>query len=76
MLPPGKYNDGDGLWLAVAKTGSRKWFLRVTVNGKRREMGLGALKDVPLAEARKKAAQARAEATEGVDPIDVVCCLP
>jgi len=54
-LPPGKYNDGDGLWLAVSKSGSRKWFLRVTIDGRRREMDLGAIKDVPLAEARKKA---------------------
>ena len=69
-LPPGKYNDGNGLWLAVSKSGARKWFLRVTVDGKRREMGLGALKDVSLAEARKKAAQARSEAAEGVDPIE------
>lgn len=69
-LPPGKHNDGNGLWLAVSNTGSRKWFLRVTVNGKRREMGLGALKDVSLAEVRKNAAQARSEAAEGVDPIE------
>jgi len=69
-LPPGKHNDGNGLWLAVSKSGARKWFLRVTVDGKRREMGLGALKDVSLAEARKKAAQARSEAAEGVDPIE------
>lgn len=69
-LPPGKYNDGDGLWLAVAKSGTRKWFLRVTVAGKRREMGLGAFPAIPLADARKKAAQARSEAARGVDPIE------
>lgn len=68
-LTTGKYNDGGGLWLAVSKTGTRKWFLRVTINGKRREMGLGSLNDVSLAQARVKAAEARAQAAKGVDPI-------
>ena len=69
-LPPGKYNDGNGLWLAVSESGARKWFLRVTVAGKRREMGLGGLRDVTLLEARRRAAQARSEAVQGVDPIE------
>jgi len=30
-IPPGKYSDGDRLWLAASKTGARKWLLRVTV---------------------------------------------
>jgi len=68
-LAPGKHNDGQGLWLAVSKTGSRKWFLRVTVDGKRREMGLGSLADTSLRQARQKAAEARSKAAEGVDPI-------
>jgi integrase len=65
----GKYSDGGGLWLAVSKSGSRKWFARVTVNGTRREMGLGSLGDTSLKEARRKAAEARAKAAEGIDPI-------
>jgi integrase len=69
-LGPGKHNDGNGLWLAVSKTGSRKWFLRITVDGKRREMGLGSLADVSLKEAREKAAQARSQAAQGVDPVE------
>ena len=68
-LAPGKYNDGQGLWLAVSKTGSRKWFLRVVVDGKRREMGLGSVADVSLKEAREKAAQARSQVADGVDPV-------
>jgi hypothetical protein len=69
-LPPGKYNDGGGLWLAVSNSGSRKWFLRVTINGKRREMGLGSLTDTSLKKARDKAAQARSQAAAGIDPIE------
>ncbi len=65
----GKYEDGDGLRLVVSTTGSKKWVLRVTVAGKRREMGLGAYPLVTLAEARDKAAQARRTVREGQDPI-------
>jgi hypothetical protein len=53
-LPEGKYCDGDYLWLAV-KGGSRVWVMRgPAVNGKRREIGLGSVKTVPLALARKR----------------------
>jgi len=51
----GKYEDGGGLRLAVSNAGAKKWVLRFTVNGKRREMGLGSFPDVELAEARSKA---------------------
>lgn len=68
--PPGKYEDGGGLRLVVSKTGARKWVLRFTIAGKRREMGLGSLPDVGLAEARNKASEARKFAKDGIDPID------
>lgn len=67
-LAAGKHNDGDGLWLAVSASGSRKWFLRVTIDGKRRELGLGSLKDTSLKEARAKAAEYRALVAQGIDP--------
>ena len=44
--PPGKFNDGGGLWLHRRADGGAQWFLRVTVAGRRREMGLGSLADV------------------------------
>jgi hypothetical protein len=66
---PGKHEDGDGLRLVVSQAGAKKWVLRVTTQGKRREMGLGAFPAVTLAEARTKAAEARKVATEGGDPI-------
>ena len=57
---PGKYSDGGGLWLHVRPDGGGQWFLRVTVHGRRREMGLGrydskGLNGVSLKEARDQA---------------------
>ncbi|WP_338325579.1 tyrosine-type recombinase/integrase [Paenirhodobacter populi] len=46
-----------------------KWVLRVTVYGRRREMGLGPFPTVSLAEARRKADEARALVRNGLDPI-------
>ncbi|MEZ5519847.1 MAG: Arm DNA-binding domain-containing protein, partial [Gammaproteobacteria bacterium] len=43
---PGKYEDGGGLRLVVSNHGAKKWVLRFTINGKRREMGLGSFPDV------------------------------
>lgn len=40
--PPGTHLDNDGLYLLVSPTGARSWFLRVQVDGKRRDVGLGA----------------------------------
>jgi LacI family gluconate utilization system Gnt-I transcriptional repressor len=58
-----------GLYLHVGATGARSWIVRLSVDGKRRDMGLGGLDAVPLAEARERAAAARAQALEGRDPI-------
>jgi integrase len=67
--PPGKYNDGGGLWL-VKRDGDRgQWVLRVTVHGRRREMGLGAYPEVSLKEARIAADQQRQVSRAGLDPI-------
>ncbi|WP_332888444.1 Arm DNA-binding domain-containing protein [Allosphingosinicella deserti] len=56
---PGRYADGDGLFLEVSESGSRRWMLRVQANGRRRDIGLGSLKGVSLAAARGVAATMR-----------------
>ncbi len=66
---PGKYSDGGGLWLHKKDGDGGKWFLRVHVHGRRREMGLGALSAVSLKEARVEAEKWRAVARQGKDPI-------
>ncbi|MFN8684162.1 tyrosine-type recombinase/integrase [Paracoccus sp. P2] len=66
---PGKYADGGGLWFVKRDDGGAQWVLRVTIHGRRREMGLGAFPAVSLAEARRKADEARAKVRDSVDPI-------
>lgn len=68
-LGAGKYSDGQGLWLVKRDKDAGKWVLRVAVAGKRREMGLGRWPDVSIAEAREKAANARKQVRDGIDPV-------
>lgn len=64
----GMLHDGGGLYLQVTATG-RSWILRYSLHGRRRDMGLGSLRDISLADARRLAAAARASARAGQDPI-------
>jgi integrase len=67
---PGKYGDGDNLYLIVSKAGARKWVLRFTWRGNPKEMGLGSTSGVTLADARERAATARRQIAQGINPID------
>lgn len=67
--PPGKYCDGAGLWLIVRDDGGAQWVLRVTVHGRRREMGLGGYPEIGLAAARDLADRWRTMAKQGRDPV-------
>jgi integrase len=67
--PVGKHCDGAGLWLVVREDGGAQWVLRVTVHGRRREMGLGGYPALGLAAARKLAGRWRDVAAAGHDPI-------
>lgn len=69
LSKPGRYADGNGLYLIVDSSGSKQWMLRTVVHGRRREIGLGGLKLVSLAEARDKATQYRKLARDGGDPL-------
>jgi hypothetical protein len=68
-LGPGKHFDGQGLILVKRERDAGKWILRLVVGGKRREMGLGRWPDVSIAEARERAAEARRQLRDGVDPV-------
>ena len=67
--PPGRHADGNGLYLFVQPTGTRSWIQRLVIRGRRREIGLGSLALVSLAEAREKALVNRKLAREGGDPL-------
>lgn len=65
----GMHSDGGGLFLRV-KGEARSWVFRFTVEGRKREMGLGSAGAVSLASAREKAAQAREALAAGRNPLD------
>ncbi len=67
--PPGRHSDGNGLYLFVQPSGTRSWIQRLVVRGRRRELGLGSVSLVPLAEAREKALSNRKLARQGGDPL-------
>jgi hypothetical protein len=52
LVVPGKYADGDGLYLVVNGPSARNWSYRYWFEGKERWHGLGSLNDVSLREAR------------------------
>lgn len=72
LKTPGLHFVGGvaGLALQVSPTGGRTWVLRFHVDGKRREMGLGAFPDLPLTDARDKAREQRQLLDRGIDPIE------
>lgn len=72
LKTPGLHAVGEvpGLALQVLPTGARTWILRITIGGKRRDMGLGGFPEVSLADARAMARQARLRVREGFDPIE------
>jgi integrase len=65
----GRHSDGGGLYLVVSGDGRGKWVYRFTLAGKSRDMGLGSVRDVPLADARQAAADARRAVAAGRDPL-------
>ena len=69
---PGRYADGDGLYLYVSSSGNRSWVFRYRdrVSGKLRDKGLGPERDVTLMRAREAAAGCRDTLRGGGDPID------
>lgn len=66
---PGVHGDGAGLYLRVKPSGARSWVLRVQVQGKRQDIGLGSIAELSLAEAREEAARLRKAAKRGLSPI-------
>ncbi len=66
---PGIYADGNGLYLRVDASGSKRWVLRTVVQARRRDIGLGGFSYTSLVEARARARVLRTIAREGGDPL-------
>lgn len=66
---PGRYGDGNGLFLLVGKGGAKSWMVRVQKDGRRRDIGLGSAVKVPLKLARERAASVREQIEAGIDPV-------
>ena len=68
---PGRHADGGGLHLLVKESGARSWVYRFMLNGKSRDVGLGAAgpDGISLADARDARAALRLKVKAGVDPL-------
>ncbi|MGE6793263.1 tyrosine-type recombinase/integrase [Pseudomonas guineae] len=69
LTEPGTYEDGDGLRLIVKLTGRKSWLLRYQLDGRRREMGLGAYPEISLKNARLETNSKRRQLIDGIDPL-------
>ena len=72
MTAPGLHAAGaaPGLYLQVTPGSGRSWVFRYQLAGKRRDMGIGPLDAIGLAEARQRATDARRMVLAGTDPIE------
>src|ERR1700689_5871246 len=78
VTTPGMYGDGNGLYLQIARGGSKSWIFRYRFKGHTskagkplaREMGLGSVDTFGLAEARERARRQRQLLADGLDPIE------
>jgi integrase len=68
LLKPGRHADGNGLYLRITNDGRRAWVYTFRWKGKLTDKGLGSVSSVSLAEARKKAADARKLVGLGIKP--------
>src|SRR3546814_11729530 len=80
LTKPGVYADGGGLYLRVRRSQrrhrkdlappTRSWLYICTVDGRRREVGLGSILDVSLATSRDIASDTRTAFRAGRDPVE------
>src|SRR5690606_20492255 len=66
----GRYHDGGNLALQVNANGAKSWLFLYMLKGRARQMGLGPVGLVTLAEARDLAFVNRRLLLQGIDPID------
>ena len=65
----GRHGDGDGLYLYISRSGAKSWVQRIVIDGRRRDIGLGAYPAISLGNARSIAHDNRTAVAEGRDPV-------
>ena len=65
-----RLNDGDGLYVLVKPNGAKWWRFDYTFKGKRKTLSVGVYSATGLADARRKAEEARNQISNGIDPSD------
>ena len=71
LKAPGRYRAGETLYIMVWPNGRKSWVQRLTIEGRRTDLGLGAYPTVSLSEAREKARDNRSLAKSGGNPLAV-----
>ena len=66
---PGRLADGGTLYLNIARGGTKSWVQRITIDGRRHDIGLGGWPVVSLASARRRAAENRSVVADGRNPL-------
>ena len=64
-----RFADAGGLYLEVAASGSKRWFVKYRFGGKERRLALGGYPEVTLKAAREGRDSARRTRSEGADPV-------
>ena len=72
VTEPGYHRCDRGLYLQVARSGTKSWLFRYKspVTAKQREMGLGSLNLISLATARDMTLECRRQILSGLDPLE------
>lgn len=70
LRTPGLHADGVTLYLSIAPGGSKNWIQRITIKGKRHDLGLGGWPVVSLEKARRRALVNRVAIADGRDPLE------
>lgn len=66
---PGMYHDSPTLYLYVAPGGSKSWIQRITIEGRRHDLGLGGFPLITPEHARRRAAVNRLAVADGKNPL-------
>ena len=69
LTTPGRHRADPTLYLVVQPSGAKSWIQRLTIDGRRRDIGLGGYPVIGLAEARTKAFENRHLVATGRDPL-------